>query len=101
MKISEIDINVALQTYLGAIESAGYLSLGCDERLKIKYKGRYTEVMEFIRPYLDVYYEANWENNRSLVQEVERIERLFQIDFPELSSITTKSLAYRWGYSWK
>jgi len=55
--------------------------------------------MELIRPYLDAYYEANW-TNRTLEQEIDRIEMLLLVDYPNLNKITARALANRWGYNW-
>jgi hypothetical protein len=95
-----IDINEALETYLGTDHNGEYMPLRQDERIRKKYHASSCEVMAAIRLYLDFNLAIDWQEH-DLNSAGDSFTKAVSTRFPELTPNVARSLGNRFTYGWR
>lgn len=99
--IMKSEASAALEVYLGANQTGGYLPMGQSERMSAAYGDDAKAKLELIQKYLEFDHPSSDWSRPDLAQEQKAVEALLAQRFPELDRVAVNALACRWSYSWK
>ena len=96
------EVNVAMRTFLGGDEDAGYDPLGGEDRLKVKYGERWEEMRALLGEYLKTVAEipVDWEKE-NLSAATARAVGMIQNQYPWFDDRVRQKMANYFAYQWR